>query len=154
VRDRLGPAYLQAAQGQLAHWSADAEASLALVVLLDQVPRHLHRGSAEAFAADPLAREVAAIALARGQDLRLELQLQPFLYLPFEHHESAASQARAVQLFEAFVGRGGEESYLRYARLHADVIARFGRFPHRNAALRRTSTLEEDRYLASGGFKG
>ena len=154
IRQRFEIVHLEAARGEHLGWRADARGALALLILLDQFPRNMYRGTARAFATDPLARTVAKEALSNGFDLHVALELQTFFYLPVEHDESRASQAKAVKLFEAYVGRGGDESYLRFARLHADLVERFGRFPHRNTTLGRTSTPDELAYLAGGGFKG
>lgn len=150
IQDRFGKAHLTAAKGALASWENSAEGALALLLLTDQFPRNLYRHSAHAFATDAMAREIAERALARGFDAQTERNLRAFFYLPFEHHEDAGSQARAVALFEKL----GDKLGLDYAILHADLIARFGRFPHRNAVMGRTSTPEEAAYLAQGGFAG
>jgi uncharacterized protein (DUF924 family) len=154
VRARFEATHLQASRGELEDWRGSGEGALALVLLLDQFPRHIYRGSAHAFATDPLARTAAGEALAAGFDLVTAASLQPFFYLPFEHHEDATSQARAIELFSRYADRTGDADYLRYAKLHAEVIARFGRFPHRNRVLGRSSTPEEVDYLANGGFRG
>ena len=114
----------------------------------------MYRGTAHAFATDPLARAVAEEALVSSFDRQVALELQPFFYLPFEHDENRAFQAEALRHFGMYVERGGDESYLRYARLHAGLIERFDRFPHRNMVLGRHPTPEELAYLAGGGFKG
>lgn len=147
---RFAPAVEAAARGELAAWMRTLEGALALVLLLDQFPRNLYRGGARAFAADPLARQAAAAAIAAGYDQATPLPERIFFYLPFEHSEDAADQARSMALFEAT----GDEDFIRYARLHRDIIERFGRFPHRNAALGREDTPQETLYLAEGGFKG
>jgi len=139
-----------AARRELSHWESDAEGALALLLLLDQIPRNIYRNSAHAFATDPLAVAVAERALAKAFDAATDSELRLFFYLPFEHAEDAAMQARSMTLFEAL----GNDEYLRYARIHRDVIARFGRFPHRNAALGRATTAEEMAFLAEGGFGG
>lgn len=139
-----------AARGELAAWEQTAEGALALTLLLDQIPRNLYRGSAHAFAADGIAQRVAERAIRAGFDQTTAMPLRIFFYLPFEHAEDNALQARAVALFEAT----GDADYIRYAELHRDVIARFGRFPHRNAALGRETTPEEQAFLDEGGFKG
>lgn len=139
-----------AARRELSHWESDAEGALALLLLLDQIPRNIYRNSAHAFATDPLAVAVAERALAKAFDTATDSELRLFFYLPFEHAEDAEMQARSVTLFEAL----GNDEYLRYARIHRDVIARFGRFPHRNAALGRATTAEEMAFLAEGGFGG
>lgn len=154
VADRFGALYRSAACAQLRDWEEDAQGALALLLVTDQFPRNIHRGSALAFATDAMAREVAGRALARGFDKMVEPLLRAFFYLPFEHHEDAAAQARAVALFEELAADGGGQEGLDYARLHADIIARFGRFPHRNAVMGRISTPEEIAYLAGGGFAG
>jgi uncharacterized protein (DUF924 family) len=125
------------------------ESSLGLVLVLDQLPRNMFRGTARMFASDAAARRVADTALAAGHDMLTEEALRVFYYLPFEHAEDWREQERAVTLIAPL---GGE--YARYAEVHRDVIRRFGRFPHRNASLGRISTPEEQAFLASGGFAG
>ena len=125
----------------------DAEGALALLLLLDQFPRNCFRQSAHSYATDGLARHYARRALAAGHDAAVEPLLRAFFYLPFEHSEDMADQERAVELF----GAPGMEEYLPYAIAHRDVIARFGRFPHRNRALGRDSTAEEQAWLDAGG---
>lgn len=149
VRRVLGPALAAAARGDLAPWEGDAEGALALVLLFDQAPRNIFRGTARAFAHDGAARRVARAALARGFDLATaDPDRRAFLYLPFEHSEELADQDLAVRLFRERIGEG---EYLRYAEAHREVIRRFGRFPHRNAALGRASTAAERAYLAEPG---
>jgi uncharacterized protein (DUF924 family) len=146
-RERFLESHFAAARRELARWAGDAEGALALVLLLDQIPRNAFRGSAHAFATDGLAREVARNAIAAGFDRQVDPALQLFFYMPFEHSEDMADQDRAVELFAAM----GDAGYLDYANRHRDAIARFGRFPHRNAALGRTSTPEEQAWLDAGG---
>lgn len=136
-----------AARGEHQDWLHSAEGALALLVLLDQFPRNAWRDSGHAFATDGLALAYAARALDAGHDQATEPALRPFFYLPFNHAEDAAMQARAVALFESL----GDGQHLAFARQHQAVIARFGRFPHRNAALGRTSTPEEQAWLDAGG---
>jgi uncharacterized protein (DUF924 family) len=124
------------------------------MVLLDQFPRNLYRGSAHAFATDPLARSIAGAALDRRFDSEVEPLLRPFFYLPFTHSEAIADQDRSVALFEAHDVETGDVDSLKYAVIHRDIIRRFGRFPHRNAALGRTTTSEEQAFLDDGGFAG
>jgi uncharacterized protein (DUF924 family) len=154
IRTRFESLHLGASRCELAGWGESPDGALALVLLFDQFPRHIYRGSAHAFATDPLARQAADRAITDGFDLAFETSLQPFFYLPFEHHEDAASQARSVELSARHAERSGEADYLRFARLHAELIDRFGRFPHRNQLLGRASTPDEVTYLASGGFRG
>jgi uncharacterized protein (DUF924 family) len=146
-RERLGAAHHAAARRELDGWTATPEGALALVLLLDQIPRNIFRGSAHAFATDGLARHFAARALEAGHDAAFEPALLGFFYLPFEHSESLADQDRSVALFDAL----GDANYHDYAHAHRDVIARFGRFPHRNAALGRDTTPEEQAWLEAGG---
>ena len=144
---RLLESHHAAARRELEGWMDDAEGALALMILLDQIPRNVFRGSGHAFATDPLARHYAARALAAGFDARVDPSLRLFFYMPFEHSEDMADQARAVELFTAM----GDAGYLKYAVAHRDVIAQFGRFPHRNRALGRTNTPEEQAWLDAGG---
>jgi uncharacterized protein (DUF924 family) len=143
---RFADALRQAKSGALDHWAATPRGALALIVLLDQFPRNLHRNSPEAFAADAKAREIARGAIARKFDLALEPIERMFVYLPFEHSEELADQDLSVRLFTSL----GEEM-AQYAEDHREVIRRFGRFPHRNATLGRISTPEELDYLAQPG---
>lgn len=153
-RDRFTALHLEAAAGQLAAWEGNARDTLALVLVTDQFPRNIYRHSALAFATDEMARNVADRAMARGFDQARQPDLRLFFYLPFEHHEDAASQARAVALCEKLTAETGVKDWHDFALLHQRLIARFGRFPHRNAVLGRTSTPEEIAYLAEGGFAG
>lgn len=139
-----------AARRELNNWEHEPESALALVLLLDQIPRNIFRNSPHAFATDPLAVAVAQRAIDKRFDMATDTDLRLFFYLPFEHAEDLALQARAVQLVEAM--RNPE--YTRFAVLHRDIIARFGRFPHRNPVLGRKSTPEELAYIAEGGFAG
>ena len=134
-------------ESKAAGWRDDPRTLLAAVILLDQFSRNVHRGTAEAFAADPLAQELASLAVERGWDRAMTPEQRQFLYLPFEHAESRELQAVSLSCFEAL----GQEEALEYARQHAEVIARYGRFPSRNAALGRESTPEEKEYLAQPG---
>lgn len=146
-RARCGEAHHAAARRELDAWKASADGALALVLLLDQIPRNLYRGSGHAFATDPLALHFAQRALDAGFDTQVEPALRFFFYLPFEHSEVLADQNRAVELFAAL----GDANLLDYARAHREVIVRFGRFPHRNAALGRVSTPDEQAWLEAGG---
>lgn len=143
IASTLGVAAEAAAAGDLDNWAETAEGALALVILLDQCPRNLHRGSGRAFACDAKALAIAKAALARGFDRAIAKERQFFFYMPFEHSEILADQDRSVALFAAY----GNARYLDYAERHRAVIARFGRFPHRNPELGRDSTQEELDYL-------
>jgi len=146
-RTRWLDAHFAAARRELDGWMDDAEGALALVLLLDQIPRNVFRNSGHAFATDSLALHVASRAIDAGHDAKIEDALRFFFYMPFEHSEAIASQDRAVGLFTAL----GNHDLLGYANAHRDVIVRFGRFPHRNAALGRDNTPEEQAWLAAGG---
>jgi uncharacterized protein (DUF924 family) len=139
-----------AKSGALDEWAETPQGGLALLILLDQLSRNLHRGTAEAFAADAKARTVARAMLARGFDQALTPVERMFVYLPFEHSEDLADQDLSVALFAA-MDAAMDEDLLDYAVRHRDVIRRFGRFPHRNAALGRANTAEEAAYLAEPG---
>lgn len=143
-------AHHAAARRELEHWMDTPEGALALVILLDQIPRNVFRASGHAFATDSLARHYAARAIDRGGDRSVDPLLRVFLYMPFEHSESLDDQDRSVSLAATLEGESGRV-YLDYAQRHRDVIARFGRFPHRNHALGRTSTPEEQAWLDAGG---
>ena len=149
IRAKFLATYEAAAAGALA-WDDGPEGALALVIALDQFPRNMFRDSAQAFAADPLARTVASRAIARGFDQEIAVAERSFFYLPFEHSEALADQERCVALNRA----SGDADALKWAELHADVIRRFGRFPHRNGVLGRITAPEEQAFLDAGGFAG
>ena len=149
IRARYGQAHLAASAGLDEGWAKTAEGALAYLLLTDQFPRNLYRNSAHAFATDPLARAMAGRALAAGFDMATEPQLRMFFYLPFQHHEDAASQARSIALFTRHRELIDDTEGLRYASEHARLIARFGCFPHRNAVLGRVSTPDECEYLTN-----
>ena len=150
IRARFLPTHEAAAAEKLAKWEDTVEGALALVIALDQFPRNMFRGSARAFATDPLARQVADRAIAAGFDRQVPLADRQFFYLPFEHSESLVDQERCVALFRTT----GDADALKWAELHADIIRKFGRFPHRNASLGRITTAAEQAFLAEGGFAG
>jgi uncharacterized protein (DUF924 family) len=141
----------RAAAGACAHWLDACGPALALVLLLDQLPRNLHRGRAEAFACDPLARPAARQAIARGFDRLVPPVRRNFFYLPFEHSEVLADQEMSLALYTAMPPGPHYDSNLDFARRHHAIIARFGRFPHRNRALGRPSTPEEEAFLNEPG---
>ena len=155
-REQFGRALALARAGQFTDWERTDPGLVALVVLLDQFSRNIHRGTTLAFAADAQALALSRAALQHGRHLHLPAIHRVFLYLPLEHCEDLATQEQCVALFEALARQVRHEqfdSFARYAAAHRDVIARFGRFPHRNAILGRTSSAEEQAYLAEhGGF--
>jgi len=150
IKRRFLAAHEAAAAGTLSAWETSAEGTLALLILLDQFPRNMFRGDARAFATDPHARAVAAGALVRGFDAQVPAAMRAFFYLPFEHSETLADQERSLALYKA----SGDADGLKWAEAHADIIRRFGRFPHRNAALGRATTPDEQAFLDGGGFAG
>lgn len=150
IRAKFLATYEAAAAGKLDRWEATAEGALALVIVLDQFPRNMFRGEARCFASDPLARAVANTALKRGYDQDIPEKERGFFFLPFMHSEDVTDQQRCVELFRT----AGDDYGLKFALEHADIIRRFGRFPHRNLMLGRDTTLEEQAFLESGGFKG
>ena len=148
-RDRFLHLHEAAARGELTHWADTAEGALGLLLLLDQFPRNCFRGTPRMYATDALARLTADAAIGRGFDHVVAGPLQAFFYLPFEHSECMADQERSVALFERLGGR-----HLEFAQGHRDIVRRFGRFPHRNPILGRTTSAEEQRFLDEGGFAG
>ena len=144
LRDRFGAASAAAIAGALDAWTKSPDGALALVILCDQVPRNIHRRSARAFEGDAKAREVARVALARHYPAVYPVPMRQFFYIPFEHSEDLADQERSLELF------AGHANY-EYAVKHWEIIRRFGRFPHRNAALGRATTADEAAFLAQPG---
>lgn len=155
IRDRFGALLEETRRGARDDWAATPEGALALAILLDQFPRNLFRGSAEAFACDEQARRLARQAVLRDRhDLALTPTQRVFLYLPFEHSEAIADQDLSVALFEGLRDHPAQAKpagVIDYAWRHRAVIARFGRFPHRNAVLGRENTPAEAAYLAQPG---
>jgi len=150
IRARFLSTYEAAAAGKLGAWEDEAGSALALVIVLDQFPRNMFRSSARAFAADAVARAVADRAIARGFDQDFKLPECTFFYLPFTHSEDLADQERCVALSRAT----GSADALKWAEIHADIIRKFGRFPHRNTVLGRATTQDEQAFLDNGGFSG
>ncbi len=151
LRDDYAPLMRAARAGELDDWADTVDGALSLIILLDQLPRNIHRGEPESFASDEAARRVARQALAAGFDAQVDVDRQCFFYLPFMHSERLADQELCVSLYEAT----RQEKNIEYARLHRDLIARFGRFPHRNRILGRDSTAAEVDYLArDDAFRG
>jgi uncharacterized protein (DUF924 family) len=151
---KFEPVHMAASRGKYDSWVETAEGALALLILLDQFPRNLWRGSAHAFATDPKARAIARRAIALGHDRAVEPALRSFFYLPFEHSEDPADQALSIALHEAMGRETGEADAAKWAIIHAEIIEKFGRFPHRNAALGRETTPQEQAFLDEGGFAG
>ena len=151
IRDQFGALRARAAAGDCADWVLEAEPCLALIIMLDQLPRNLFRGQAQAFATDAMARDAARAALSRGFDRSLPASWRQFIYLPFEHSEDLADQALSVKLAGNLARDPAFARVLDYAQRHQAIVARFGRFPHRNAALGRKSTAEEEAFLKEPG---
>ena len=148
-RDTFHTAHLQAARRELESWLDSAQGALALLILLDQYPRNAFRGTAHMFATDPLARLYAQRMVDACLDQQIEPSLRAFCYLPFEHSEDPADQQRSLTLNHPL-----DANTYRWAKQHAEIIQRFGRFPHRNDVLARASTADEQAFLDEGGFAG
>lgn len=146
--ERFRPLHMRASRRELDDWMRDAEGALALVLLLDQFPRNIFRDSAHVYATDLLARHFAAQAVDRGLDAATDAELRAFFYMPFLHSESMDDQRRSLELHARLPGPDAD----RWARHHAGIIERFGRFPHRNDLLGRENTAEEQAFLDAGGF--
>jgi len=150
IRSRFLALWEHARDGGLSSWRTSDDGLLALVIVLDQFPRNMFRNDARTYATDALAREVASQAIAAGADQRVDRELRQFLYMPFMHSEALDDQERCVALFRAI----GEPENAKYADGHADIVRRFGRFPHRNKILGRATTAAEQTFLDEGGFSG
>jgi uncharacterized protein (DUF924 family) len=150
IRSRFRELWEKAAAGELASWETSDDGALALVIVLDQFPRNMFRDDARTYCSDVPAREVANRAIARGADTRVDESLLEFFYLPFMHSEQIADQIQCIELFR----QSGNTDNLKYAEAHADIIRRFGRFPHRNRIVGRQTTPEEQAFLDQGGFSG
>lgn len=151
LRERFLQDQQRAAAGEYDFWTNTPEGSVALLLLLDQLPRNLYRDTPQAFATDARASELAGITVPRGFDQQLPPVWRWFVYLPFEHSESLADQTRSLALFGALPAAPEHDEVKDYAKRHYDVIKRFGRFPHRNAILGRESTPEELEFLQQPG---
>jgi uncharacterized protein (DUF924 family) len=147
VSEQFAATHLALSREVRPEWRADPQARLAAIIVLDQFPRNMYRASPMAFATDWIARREARLALEAGADKQVDYGRRHFFYMPFEHCEELADQDVSVELFEAH----GDEMYLDYAVRHREVIAEYGRFPHRNVFLGRVSTREEEAYLAEPG---
>jgi uncharacterized protein (DUF924 family) len=150
IRLKFEPVHHAAARGEYDGWAETPEGALALLILLDQFPRNMYRKSGHAFATDPKARAIARAAAERGWHLEVEPVMRQFMLLPFEHSEDMADQDYGLMLAEEV----GDPEVLKWIHIHRDIIVRFGRFPHRNSALGRTTTAEEQAFLDEGGFSG
>jgi uncharacterized protein (DUF924 family) len=148
-RERFLRDHEAAARGELTQWQATPEGALALVILLDQFPRNAFRGTTRMYDTDAMARKIAITAFAAGYDQKLPRELQKFFVLPFAHSEDLADQERSV----ALARRIGPDD-LAHAEHHRDIVRQFGRFPHRNAILKRETTPVEKQYLDNGGYTG
>ncbi|MBD1891889.1 DUF924 family protein [Coleofasciculus sp. FACHB-SPT9] len=151
IRTRFLGDYELAAAGQLNPWKESPQSCLALILLLDQFPRNLFRGSAQAFATDSLAMSAAQHAVANGFDRELLPVQRCFFYLPFEHSENLEHQRQSVELFQQLGDDPDCIDYISYAVRHFEVIERFGRFPHRNQILGRETTTQEAEFLQQPG---
>jgi uncharacterized protein (DUF924 family) len=150
ISARFAGAIAMAREGHFDAWADEPRGAVALVMLLDQMSRNIHRGSPLAFAGDAKALTLARLAVEKGYMELLPASLAQWLVMPFEHAEDMDCQNRAIDLFTAL----HLPDMVHWAEIHRDIIARFGRFPHRNAVLGRTSTPDEDAFLAAGGFSG
>ena len=149
-RARFLATHEAAARGDLAEWELSPRGALALIILLDQLPRNMFRGTRRAYATDATALLGAERAIERHFDEAVEPELRRFFYLPFSHAEDLSAQERSVALNAGI----GADDIVEWARHHRDIVARFGRFPHRNAILGRETTAEEARFLEESDFRG
>jgi len=153
IRSRFGALHAAAALGELDRWRAQPDTMVALVVILDQFSRNLYRDDPRAFSQDEYALRCAREALARGDEAKLSPVERQFLYMPFEHSERLEDQALAIERMEALDAYPETKGLVQWARAHEAIIRRFGRFPHRNAALGRESTPEEVEFLRQPGSR-
>jgi uncharacterized protein (DUF924 family) len=154
IAQRFGNLVTRALAGGLSHWASHPASRLAHIVLLDQFTRNMFRDTAQAFAGDALALAGARAMVGEGSDATLRAEQRVFAYLPFEHHESLTMQDESVRLFSALAAEAPSlQNMLDYAHKHRAVIARFGRFVHRNELLGRTSTAEELAFLKEPGSR-
>ena len=151
IRDRFGEAYRQACEGALSLWLTYPSGTLAYIILTDQFPRNMFRGTPKAFATDGIARAAAKMAIGRGWDMKIDEPARQFFYMPLVHTECLVDQDRAVRLIMTRMPETGAGNLL-HAKAHREVIRRFGRFPNRNAALSRETPKAEADFLAEGGY--
>jgi len=154
IRLKFEATHHAAARGEYDEWIETPEGALALLILLDQFPRNLYRGSGHQFATDPLARRIAADAIERGHDRAFDNEMRSFFYLPYAHSEDMADQDRGVALCQAQADEANDPELVKWAIIHRAIIQNFGRFPHRNRVLGRQTTPEEEGFLKLGGFSG
>lgn len=150
IIEKFKPHHEAARDGAYDGWQDSVNGALALIILLDQFSRNMYRGSGDAFAADAKALAVAKSMVDAGADMELPQAVRQWIYLPYEHSEVLVDQERCIELMK----RSGLDEVIEWAHIHADVIRRFGRFPHRNGVLGRESTPEEQAFLEDGGFSG
>lgn len=151
LRERFGALHDRAGRGELAAWRDSSDGLLALILVMDQFSRNLHRESARAFALDAQALQCAELMIARGWDRQRSSVERWFVYMPFEHSESLADQDRCLELMAQLGGAAATAGVVEWANRHREVIRRFGRFPHRNRLLGRDSTADEIAFLAQPG---
>jgi uncharacterized protein (DUF924 family) len=157
VRTRFGDLVRRALAGHLDSWAASPRGTMALVILLDQLTRNIGRGTPEAFAGDARALQLSLGAIESGADRKLRLIERQFLYMPLMHAEDREIARRSIEVFERLsrdIQERGFDDFpdsLSHARQHADIVMRFGRYPHRNVILGRSATAEEEAFLAEGG---
>lgn len=151
IRDKFQTAWQSACDGTFGLWLTYPSGTLAYIILMDQFPRNMFRGKAEAFASDKHARAAAKVAIDRGWDLKIDAPARQFFYMPLMHSENLCDQDRAVRLFLTRMPNKGAE-HLLHAKAHREIIRRFGRFPFRNDALARETTTPEAAFIAEGGY--
>ena len=150
IRERFLALHVKAVNGSIEEWADNPVATLALIIVLDQFSRNLHRNSPLAFANDDKALGLSQSLIAKRRDIEFPMDVRLWIYMPFQHSEDLEIQDRSIALFETI----DDPENLRFAHIHRDIILKFGRFPHRNEVLGRTSSVEELQFLADGGFSG
>jgi len=150
IGDRFLTLHGKAANGGIDEWAMNPEGTLALIIVLDQFSRNLYRNSPKAFATDEKALGLSQNLISKRQDIEFPINARLWIYMPFQHSEDLEIQDRSIELFETI----DDPENLRFAHIHRDIIQQFGRFPHRNQVLGRTSSAEELKFLADGGFSG
>ena len=150
IRERFESDWNRAMQGALSLWLTYASGTLAYIILTDQFPRNMFRGTAKSFSSDRLAKSAAKVAISKGWDMKIDPPARQFFYLPLEHSENQEDQDRAVRLFSTRMPEATES--LLHAKAHREIIRQFGRFPFRNEALNRESTEAEREFLEEGGY--